>query len=774
MLNYNKIAVMLPTYGHSENKLPKFIGTLMDSVANLASIAIIFVVNRKDTATIAFINNRLAGVMDYEILYEDLQEPNFAAYFNIAYTQTKYNEPERLVSMFGDDFEFKTYGWDKLFLKYANQFGGFGLFFGDDMLQAGVRLAVFFVVTRQVVDAISPMPFMCELFPVDDIDVVWDQTMESLGHRFYIPEIKVFHNHATIKGNKDPVWDRSRKQLSVTVANREKGPGYTDKCIEKIASALAEDLRTDRVAVVVVGNNKDARDTIKHVMMPAKTTNPVYAGDYQKLWDKYENKYLPRPERLTVVSNVQQPIAERFNTVDVKTCGLGVDMYFSAMQTAFNGPDIDAVVALDDTCTPKKYWWMRVLAARRQMMEAEDIACISIAGAPEYADVAPSPMPGMVRLLDPLLVGTVVSRRFWEKCIKDTNGTGDWWRDACYLAIDDGMKVLATEISFIDMPGIAKGIAKIGTQQTAMNTPTLQQSLVAAGLPADFGPKHPEWVIPSRRNKYYKIAQTEQRVPITVREKTVLFIMPGRLGDTLMTAPLANDLISRGYKLTWLTTNVYESLVRTVCPDAEIALYAKDTDWIDAKTSEARAIYPDYQYYLNMQPGSTDNNHKWVGTGFTMVEFVCSVIRKEMGINCGLRWNIDAVGLPDVAKINTHGKPLCIIAPEIVSTPAVWPEGGITAVYNQYKDEYDVKILVKDKTPFAGYQEGAVLSGYTFLQCISLLRQCTLFIGQDSGLAWAAMYSTLCRKIIYHTKKRISETNMFFTQIDNTYEDVVL
>jgi hypothetical protein len=117
---------------------------------------------------------------------------------------------------------------------------------------------------------------------------------------------------------------------------------------------------------------------------------------------------------------------------------------------------------------------------------------------------------------------------------------------------------------------------------------------------------------------------------------------------------------------------------------------------------------------------------------------------------------------------------LCIIAPEIVSTTEAWPEGGIAGVYEQYAGKYDVWFMVKDPKCVPEKYQSKVLCGNTFLQCISILKQSPLFIGQDSGLAWAAMYSPLCRKIIYHSKKRIFETNMIFGDIDNTYEDIII
>jgi hypothetical protein len=214
---------------------------------------------------------------------------------------------------------------------------------------------------------------------------------------------------------------------------------------------------------------------------------------------------------------------------------------------------------------------------------------------------------------------------------------------------------------------------------------------------------------------------------------------------------------------------VYAPLVNIVSPESNVVLFNNEDSTWEATTYKVLRGYQGYCYYMNAQPGAPEYHDSWVGTGKSMIEALSDIVRdslsKPMEANGVDRKYIQY--LPPISNYGewaqTRGLPPapvvcdCIVAPEIISTTAIWPEGGLEGVIEKYKPDL---VLTKN-------------CGYSFLQCISIIKECKLFIGQDSGLAWAALYSN-CKKIIYHTQKRVGETNMLFSKLNNSYEDVVL
>lgn len=170
---YNKICLMLPTYKRSETSLPVFIDSAIEMANNPAALRFSFCVNKKDFDTFGFIINYAwpEGV-EYEIIQEDSIQPNLAKYFNLLYDNTKFNNPDTIVSMVGDDMEFKTKGWDLELLNLIQSYNGVGVFWCNDDYIAHENLCVNLFVTRKFVEA-TRKPFMCDLYHADMIDLVW-------------------------------------------------------------------------------------------------------------------------------------------------------------------------------------------------------------------------------------------------------------------------------------------------------------------------------------------------------------------------------------------------------------------------------------------------------------------------------------------------------------------------------------------------------------------------------------------------------------------------
>jgi len=131
------------------------------------------------------------------------------------------------------------------------------------------------------------------------------------------------------------------------------------------------------------------------------------------------------------------------------------------------------------------------------------------------------------------------------------------------------------------------------------------------------------------------------------------------------------------------------------------------------------------------------------------------------------------VDLGGVGKV----KPLAIIAPEVMSIPiSALSDDDIDELFKKYSVTHDVRLLVKKRPQGLSTKDvnAKYLFGYTFGQCVSIMMQAKLFIGNDSGLAWVALYNRECKKIIYHHRKRLNQTNVWYEQLDPLAKDVVV
>jgi len=283
-------------------------------------------------------------------------------------------------------------------------------------------------------------------------------------------------------------------------------------------------------------------------------------------------------------------------------------------------------------------------------------------------------------------------------------------------------------------------------------------------------------------NRYVeeRIAALRGNIPELVSgqlKPRVLFVCMGRHGDVIHASFHANRLIQMGFDIVWLTIKLYEPVVRCVCPDCKIRLYNENdcVDWEMLSLSEIKTAYPGYDFYVNAQPGAQEHHNNYIRSKKSIVEFLDGIVRAAVPIKTDMNVLRYAVvkNLPDVRVPDRTGKPLCIIAPNSISAPTVWPHNGLEGIVRFYKDKYDVRMLVKTQGEIRPIESASWLYGYTFVECLSILSRCDLFIGQDSGLAWGAMLFK-CKKVIYHDRRRLELTNTRFSDIDNSFQDIVL
>lgn len=194
-MNYERLCLMLPTYGRSKDRLPRFIRSAYDNAES--AICFCFCVNERDEDTQRYLRETAwPDDFEYDVIVEDSQQPDLAAYFNLMYERTRFNDDATLVSMLGDDMVFETAAYDQAILARANETEGRGVYWCDDAYIARDKLCVNLFVTRQLVRA-TRLPFMCPWYKADMIDVVWYETGRAAGLLQYIPEVVIRHEHST-------------------------------------------------------------------------------------------------------------------------------------------------------------------------------------------------------------------------------------------------------------------------------------------------------------------------------------------------------------------------------------------------------------------------------------------------------------------------------------------------------------------------------------------------------------------------------------------------
>jgi hypothetical protein len=209
-IKYDRVCLMLPTYGRSQTLLPKFVDSAIKTASSQKTVCFAFCANKRDTATLEYLRTKDFQGHDHEVVVEDLPRPDLSVYFNMLYDQTKTrSEPGTLVSMVGDDMVFETHGWDATLLGQANHYEGVGVFYFNDAYIARERCAVNMFVTRKMVEA-TEQPFMAP-FAADMIDVVWTEVGRATKTLHFYPDIVLRHNHNTKLAVQS--WDDTYRRL---------------------------------------------------------------------------------------------------------------------------------------------------------------------------------------------------------------------------------------------------------------------------------------------------------------------------------------------------------------------------------------------------------------------------------------------------------------------------------------------------------------------------------------------------------------------------------
>ena len=234
---YNKVCLMVPTYGRSKTLLPTFIRSAMANTRP-SSMHFCFCVNTNDAETTNYLNKFNFGEFTHEIVFEQTVRPNLAHYYNLMYDKTiKKNEPGTLVSMVGDDMEFKTPGWETTLFLWVNRYNGIGVFFCNDTNRAKHNCPVNLFVSRKMVD-LTGKPFMAPEFEAEMIDIVWYWVGKDTKTLHYFPEVIIHHNHSTKYQQNQ--WDATfnRLRLSQVAVHKRGGKERAIEIGKQIARVL--------------------------------------------------------------------------------------------------------------------------------------------------------------------------------------------------------------------------------------------------------------------------------------------------------------------------------------------------------------------------------------------------------------------------------------------------------------------------------------------------------------------------------------------------------
>lgn len=738
---WTRINVMLPTYKRSDMRLRYFVDSALKTCASVDNICFTFVCNEQDTETHRYLTTRLRGVADFCVLMESLQTPHLAKYFNQAYKDTEFKDDSVCVSMFGDDFVFKTDRWDEILLQWVNDYDGIGIFYGDDMNRFHGDLATMFVTTRKYIEAQGHDEFMCELFPIDEIDVIHHDIAKAVGRLFYLPHVKILHDHSTLPGKMDAVWTRMREQLHVVDRNR---PQSADEIAKRVA-ALKKNVNDDlhpKLPVIMTTYNRD-----KLLHRTIMSYNAAYVV----------------PDKIDVYDDCSYRATKSLiGTMHGAVLHEGTEHVGDAGKTPmaladqFSNPNVNAVVVLDSDCELFPTWYVRAWAVYRQMLKTKNVAAVSLFN-PFEGQICKDPdIPGVVRREHLGGLGMIVTRDYWERYIKgyhEKYGTwARWDNQGCLDAIADGMVVGAVSPSVIQHIGLYDG-SHVGPNNKSYAEDYIGNMIDVRPVAVDF------------------------KAPV----EKVLVSLQGRYGDTILGSLIVNMIRDAGYIVDWLTLPVYHDLVNLTAPGIRVILNGADpsSTFSHTDTQTMREMYPGYKYYVNLQPGAPENHGKLLASGMNMAFFCKQIAERVLGRE-----------LPDDLKayrrlsrekvIDIYGftpvKPLALIVPDVISIPNAMTQEWMDEQFEELSKTYTVRYLVKKRPEGKSwpYLKNRYIFNLSFEDCLFLIKDAALLVANDSGLAWAAIYADGCKKKIMHRRKRLGETNMRFSDFDDTYEDITV
>ncbi len=731
---------MLPTYMRSSTLLPTFVDSAIEMATNTDNICFSFCVNKNDHGTIEYIKKRFKDTsIEYTMIIENEQNPNLAVFFNMIYNAT--HADNLIMSMLGDDMQFVTRGYDLLILEKINNIDGLGIVYGDDCLWWHEKLCVNFFTTCKFVDLIKPNKFMCEAFPRDQIDIIWYEIAKKLSMLYYIGCLKIKHNHSTAPGNSlDETYKRLFKEDNIRKENLKHTDEIVRSCVACFKTNIVEKRYENNIAVLMT--------TCDRINLLEKTVasynEAIIKPDEIHVFDDCSSD---RVLVNKIVSSMKGVVIH--NNTEKKGCG-GNTPY--AIRYMFENTKYETVIVVDSDVIFDNMWWVKVNKFFGIVSGMDDFGSINMINLDNNPKGVPTQFQGLLTKTHWGACGAVITKDFWEKYIVPI--------EAKYKSLWDnkssGLCGLDKKKNYICSPSLI--------QHTGINQGT-NLSVSGKGCYAvDFGTN----VFSSKEFSINKGSHNEK----------ILFSMQGRYGDIVMGSSIVNMLLELGYKVDVLTIPYYQDFV-TMMTNGNAKKIIKHThliykmfDWGDSDTESMAQEYPGYEFYINGQPGSRENHDVLLRSGLHIAMFIKSRVEDILGIS--LPNNLIDY-MPSKRDETIKNRPYCLISPEAISINSLINEAKVDELYEKYSVDYDVRAIVRSRPelPFCRIKDRYIY-GMEIAQCIKEVMRADLLISNDSGLAWIAMMNRECKKIIYHRKERLLQTNCWYNAIDPNATDMVV
>lgn len=733
---YDKICVMLPTYGRANTKLPVFLRSLFDKTDNIDNICVSFVVNKNDKDSVKCIDAMCKDVVEYEILTEDTTKCNMSYYFNLSYDNTRFKDRSTCVSMFGDDMVFVTKGWDSIMLNKINDKSGFGIVYGDDDNCQHADLCVHFITSRMYVE-MTGKPFMCPEFGADWIDNIHMRTAKELGAAWYIPELHIRHDHFSKINSMDETTIRNRMVATEIHHKKVLVKPYSDEMIANIKNSLSMiDLR-DLTFVMT------SYDRVPILERMVRTWNKsVWVPDIM-VYDDYSVR----------IKEVKEVVAKMKSAILVESNKhLGCDRKnIDAVATGIHN-NSNAVVVLDSDTLFSETWLFEVYSLWVAIKDDSDYAGASMFNTDQHETISYIDK-NTVEKKSIGGLGAIYKVGIIKELIA-SDSTDSWDNRINNIVASVGKKFLCSKKSYAQHGGYFSG----------MHTNDMKMGDYAEEFTGDIEPIR-------------TIAVGSKRGP-------VLFSAMARLGDVVGASMVANMLIEKGIDLTWLVIPMYERLVERICPKAKIILSeplvgGPQGEWSETNTYDMKQKYPTFEAHINAQVGARENHNEYMRSGLSPCEYIRMACSDVTGIDIGTNFRdyliFDDNGIVPESGRDRIPEKLAIICPEAKTSP-VFNDEMVEKLFSCLeKDGYSPRILVP--LPPRGIPQKQIRSRYihrkSIEQCICIIRKAEMFVGADSGMSWCALYSD-CKKWIYHNPERIKKVNTYFSKIDKNAEDIIM
>lgn len=234
----SRINLMIPTYKRARTMLPNCLGSFAGQASDMRNIRFTLFVNRKDEETREFLKETERFPDLYQVILADYDKPHLGWFYNEIYRLTKWQDPDTLVTLIGDDMVCHTKDWDLEIFKVINSMDGMGIVHCRDGIQNG-RIGVNLFTTRKWVDATGGI-FM-EDFPADMIDVIYTEVARRTGRESYLDHIFIEHRHSSLKPKAE--WDEGFNAL------REQADKYGPDVTARAEACIARQIENVRKAL---------------------------------------------------------------------------------------------------------------------------------------------------------------------------------------------------------------------------------------------------------------------------------------------------------------------------------------------------------------------------------------------------------------------------------------------------------------------------------------------------------------------------------------------